>query len=662
MQDILSVGEMRMSDAIAISSIVPGMELMRRAGEGIFRAAEWKPPVAVVCGTGNNAGDGFVTAMMLQEAGIACDIILQEESFTPDGKFWFGCCRAKGVPVRTWAETETLQGYGTVEDCIFGTGFHGKAEGEAARMIRLINESGAYVVSADINSGLNGDNGLAEEAVRSDLTVCIGSWQPGHFLSMAGDLIGEKVCVDIGIPPKGRGMKLFEREDAAALFPPRRHFSHKGDYGTAALIGGSVRYSGAVRLAALADAGIRSGAGIARVCAPRSLCEKMIPEILEATLFPLDEKDGGMVFREETFREALRGCRTAAFGMGAGNTEETRKAVRFLLNTFEGVLILDADGLNALAAMDCAGLAEAKGKVILTPHPGEFSRLSGKTTEKILNNPIPLAEEFARKHRVTVLLKGPATIITDGTRTFLTDRGTPGMAAGGSGDVLSGVLAAVAAQHPVPVEAAAAAAWINGKAGETARSRVGDVSMSAGDTVSAIPQTIREIRGETAFRTVEGLSHVAIRVRDIQKSIRYYTEILGLQEAFRMYREDGSLGTVYLYLAPGQYLELFSDGTRERDAGPDLIGMCHICLMTKDITGSYEAVRSRGGALDSGIKRGKSRCLMFWTHDPDGTQIEVMEMPPESMQAQADRRLAAGDGPADAGSGEQNRPSAQNIQ
>ena len=495
MQDILSVGEMRMSDAIAISSFVPGMELMRRAGEGIFRATNWKPPVAVVCGTGNNAGDGYVTAMMLRDAEIPCELFLQEEKFTPDGKFWFGCCG--GIPVRKWAETDSLRGYGTVMDCIFGTGFHGKAEGEAQRMIRLINESGAYVVSADINSGLNGDNGMAETAVRSDLTVCVGSWQPGHFLNMAGDLIREKVCVDIGIPPKGRGIKLFEGEDAAALFPPRKHFSHKGDYGTIALMGGSLRYSGAIRLAALANAGMRAGAGIVRLCAPETLCEKMIPEILEATLFPLAEENGSMIFREDNFREALQGTRSAAFGMGAGNTKETEKAVSFLLYEYEGTLILDADGLNALAAMDCAGLAEAKGKVILTPHPGEFSRLSGKTMEKIRNNPIPLAEEFARKHGVTLLLKGPATIITDGTKTYLTDRGAPGMATGGSGDVLSGILAATAAVRPdTPAEAAAAAAWINGRAGEIAQVKTGDVSMTAGDTAAALPEVMKEIREE----------------------------------------------------------------------------------------------------------------------------------------------------------------------
>ena len=140
-------------------------------------------------------------------------------------------------------------------------------------------------------------------------------------------------------------------------------------------------------------------------------------------------------------------------------------------------------------------------------------------------------------------------------------------------------------------------------------------------------------------RAVAGLSHAAIRTRRIEDSVRYYTEVLGLREAFRMFREDGTLGTVYLYLAPGQYLELFSDGTREGISGPDVIGICHLCLMTKDIRRSFEAVKAAGGPLDSEIKRGKSMCWMFWTHDPDGTQIEIMEMPPESLQAQADRRF-----------------------
>ena len=140
---------------------------------------------------------------------------------------------------------------------------------------------------------------------------------------------------------------------------------------------------------------------------------------------------------------------------------------------------------------------------------------------------------------------------------------------------------------------------------------------------------------------VTALSHVAIRTRHIHDSIRFYTEVLGLREAFRMNRDDGSLATVYLYLAPGQFLELFSNGTREVDHGSDVIGLCHICLSTPDIHATYRAVQKRGGPLDTAVKTGKSGCLMFWTHDPDGTQIEIMELTPESLQAKANVRLSA---------------------
>ena len=139
--------------------------------------------------------------------------------------------------------------------------------------------------------------------------------------------------------------------------------------------------------------------------------------------------------------------------------------------------------------------------------------------------------------------------------------------------------------------------------------------------------------------TVSGLSHVAIRTHMIMDSVRYYTEVLGLREAFRMFREDGTLAAIYLYIAPGQYLELFADGARQGISGPDVIGMNHLCLMTGDIRKSFETVRNAGGPLDTEIKRGQSQCWMFWTHDPDGTRIEIMEMPPESMQAQADKRM-----------------------
>ena len=491
MQNILTVAEMRGSDADAIAGGTPGRELMRRAGEAIFRAADWKAPVAVVCGTGNNAGDGFVLAELLFDGGYPCRILLQADRWTDDGGYWLDRCRKKSIPVRMWAEVTSLTEYGSVADCIFGTGFHGAAEGEAARMIQLINDSGAYVVSADINSGLNGDSGMAETAVRSDLTVSVGNWKPGHFLNMAKDLMARKVNADIGIPPKGHGIRLAEENDAAALFPPRKHFSHKGVYGYIALIGGSFRYSGAIRLAAMANAAMRAGAGVVRLCAPESLCGRMMPDILEATLFPLSENRGNMVFRREEFQTALQGTRTAAFGMGAGLTEETKRAAAYLLERYEGTLILDADGLNAISEIGTERLRDAAGRVILTPHLGEFARLTGKSVGDILHSPVAAAEEFAFQHQAVVLLKGPGTVVTDGKETWIADRGTPGMATAGSGDVLSGILAATAAACPDRLTAAAAAAaWINGRAGELAAEQVGEVSMTAGNTVQKIAEAI----------------------------------------------------------------------------------------------------------------------------------------------------------------------------
>ena len=496
MKEILTVQGMRKSDAAAIAAGTPGRELMRRAAEGIFRAcAAWQGPAAIVCGTGNNAGDGYALALLLEEAGVACTLLIPEERFTPDGRFYFDRCRERGIPVRRWEETKSLRGFATAVDCIFGTGFRGRPEGEAARMIRLINESGAFVVSADINSGLNGDSGMAELAVRSDLTVSIGSLKPGHFLNMAPDLIGRLTNCDIGIPPAERPIMLTEAEDLKPLFPPRPHFSHKGDWGYLALFGGSLRYSGAIRLAHLAAGAMRAGAGVVRICAPKTLCPLLVPAILESTLFPLSDREGDFLFREEEFAAALRGVKAAAFGMGVGHTAETEKAVRWLLQNASAPLILDADGLNALAAVGCGALREARAPVILTPHPGEFARLSGHSVADIQNAPVQLAEAFAKQYQVRVLLKGTATVVTDGADTRLVARGCPGMATAGSGDVLSGILAALCAAHPEALtDAVSGGAWLAGRAGELAQARYGDVSMLSGDTAAALPEAIREIR------------------------------------------------------------------------------------------------------------------------------------------------------------------------
>ena len=198
----VSVQVMRDSDAWTIANKIPSKELMYRAGEGIFQAVEWQGPVAVVCGSGNNAGDGYVVADLLQSNGVSCTIFLLSEKFSEDGGYYFERCKEHGVPVKLFPEEEcesVFQEYKMILDCILGTGFQGDVRGKAAAAIDAINASGAYVVSADINSGLNGDSGYGTKYVKSDLTVSIGEFKFGHFKGLAKAAMKEKVNIDIGI-------------------------------------------------------------------------------------------------------------------------------------------------------------------------------------------------------------------------------------------------------------------------------------------------------------------------------------------------------------------------------------------------------------------------------------------------------------------------------
>ena len=487
---ILSVDNMRRSDARTIANGIPGRELMVRAGKSVFEQVAWKSPAAVVCGSGNNAGDGYVIAKLLHDAGVECHLILLSEKFSEDGTFYFSLCREAGIPALNWSSDTDLTQYAVIVDCIFGTGFRGTVREPAREAIEAINASGAYVVSVDINSGLNGDSGMAELCVRSDLTAAIGGFKPGHFLNMAKDVMKTKVNCDIGIEPADRTFGLVGAPDLAPLFRPRPNFAHKGTYGYTALIGGSKRYSGAIRLAAIACAAMRSGAGVVKLAVPDTIYHEVAPAVLESTLFPLSCDEDGILFSEKEISELIQGVRTAAFGMGVGTGEGAARTLGYLLDSFTGKLIVDADGLTLLSRMDSSRIRRTSCTLILTPHLKEFSRLTGLSTEEILQDPIRTAETYAKENRVILLLKGPSTIITDGGTTCLTDTGCGGMATAGSGDVLSGILAAVAACAPDPLLGAAAAAWINGRAGELAQSRFGSVSMTAGDTAACVPEVI----------------------------------------------------------------------------------------------------------------------------------------------------------------------------
>ncbi len=489
---LLSNEDMRRSDGAAVKGGTPGRELMLRAAAAIAGEAQKRPPVAFVCGSGNNAGDGYAAALILKSRGVACSVFTLGGNFSADGRYYADRCVEEGLRLNEW-DGSPFEGFGTVVDCIFGSGLRGAPEGIYADAVNAVNASGSYVISADINSGLNGDSGLSDLCVRSDLTVAVGYYRPGHFLGMAKDVMKSRICADIGIGAIGEPMLLFTDADARNMIPRRDNCSHKGTYGYTALIGGSLMYSGAIRLAAMAGAAMRSGAGVVKVAAPRSLCPLLVPHVLESTLFPLSDDGGSAVFSGSEMRTLISGVRTAAFGMGIGVSEQTGKMLKFLLDEFRGTLIIDADGLNLLSAAGPDILDRTGARVILTPHAAEFSRLCGRTVDEVLASPVSLARSFASRHGCVVLLKGPATVVTNGTATYITDAGCPGMATAGSGDVLSGIASAVCSYLDGGITGAVLSAYINGKAGELAQASVGAVSMVASDTVAHIPEVIRAL-------------------------------------------------------------------------------------------------------------------------------------------------------------------------
>ena len=496
MTEAVSVSLMRKSDENTIESEIPSKELMYRAGEGIVDSVKWHGKILIACGTGNNAGDGYVVASILKSKGACVELMLLAERFSPDGKYYFDRCLSQNVPWSVY-NLQKLDGYDIIVDCIFGTGYKGEVDGSARDLIKAINESGAYVVSADINSGLNGDSGLGNLCVNSDLTVSIGSFKSGHFLGRAKDVIGRAVNVDIGIRLIDKPYYLLGSCDVQPLLSPRLNFSHKGSYGYVTLIGGSLEYSGAVKLASLSASAMRAGAGVVRLAVPKSLCRSIMPHILESTLFPLDEDDGAVKFDENKIQGALNNAKSVAIGMGLGVRGDNERIIEYVLKNYRIPVIIDADGLNTLSKMDCGLIKDSQCTVVLTPHMKEFERLIGVPISQIQENPIEYAKEYAKKTGVILLLKGQTTIITDGDTVLLSNTGCAGMATAGSGDVLSGIVAALCASRENILMAVAAGAYINGLAGEMAQAEYGDISMVASDTASYIPRAIKKIKEPT---------------------------------------------------------------------------------------------------------------------------------------------------------------------
>lgn len=490
MKIVTSVETMRYSDAETIRGGVNSKELMYRAGEGLFRAYPWQGKTAIVCGSGNNAGDGYVLALLLQKHGIDCTLFLLSDRFSADGAYYYEQCKQAGIPSVNYTASVDFSQYREIVDCILGTGFSGDVKGIYADVIKKINASDCHVVSADINSGLDGENGQGALAVQSDLTVSFGFYQYGHFLGFAKDLMKEKTNVDIGINLHGEHASLVEADDFADILKPRRQASHKGSYGYVALMGGCREYSGAAKLANMSCAALRSGCGVATLAVPNAIADSVAPYLLESTLAPMPDQNGRMIADLDAIDRLLSKKSALGIGMGWGQSDAYASILTHILKNHELSLVIDADGLNTLAKMDQTALKNTKCHVLLTPHLMEFSRLSGYGIKEIEADPIGLAKQYAAEKHVNLLLKGACTVVTDGNEVLLVDRGCAGMATAGSGDVLSGILTGLVGYNTLTPKVAACGAYIAGLAGELAEQAENAISMVASDTVRHISKAI----------------------------------------------------------------------------------------------------------------------------------------------------------------------------
>lgn len=285
-----------------------------------------------------------------------------------------------------------------------------------------------------------------------------------------------------------------ELNDIKEKFKNRESNTNKGDYGYVGIMGGSIEYSGAVKLANMSTCSLKSGAGVVRLIVPKSITKSIMPYLLEQTIFQIDDENGKMRFETRQIDSALNKLKAIAIGMGWNRSIEYEKILKYILLNYNIPVVIDADGLNTLSNMNLDILKSTRCKVILTPHLKEFERLSKKSIEEIKGSSINLAKEFAKKYNVILLLKGPTTIITDGKEVYLVKRGCPGMATAGSGDVLSGILVGLLGYNDADLLTVATGAYLNGISGEIAEKKYTDISQMAHDTIESIPDAIKYIR------------------------------------------------------------------------------------------------------------------------------------------------------------------------
>jgi hydroxyethylthiazole kinase-like uncharacterized protein yjeF len=478
-------------------------ELMERAGLAVARAASqlaggaYGRRALVICGKGNNGGDGLVAARHLSRWGMGVDVLLLTDpvSFGEPVSWKLQDLARSGIAPHAYSPARLGRALARADvaiDAIFGTGFRGEPEGDHLEAIRTLNESPAPLVAVDVPSGVEGDTGAVRGvAVLADVTVTFGAPKVGDVLLPGGSHAGWLEIADIGFPADllRSDLTLTEPSDVGAWIPLRAADAHKRSTGVVLIVGGSIRMTGAPLL--VAEGALRAGAGLVTVAVPEPILPAVQAGSLEPTFLGLPATDSGSISEEawEVIAPELERFDAVAVGPGMSTEPEAAALARRLVVESDIPVVVDADALNAFEGR-ASELAGRRNPGVITPHEGEFARLFGMPTSEVLEDRVGLARKAAAETAGSVLLKGPLTVVAHPEgQVRVNPTGGPSLATGGTGDVLAGAVAALLARGVAPVDAASAAAYVHGLAGEMAASSTGE-GTTASDVASLLPEAI----------------------------------------------------------------------------------------------------------------------------------------------------------------------------
>ena len=493
-------------DSYAINTLgIPAEELMGRSGKAIAKAvreyASDGKNILILAGKGNNGGDGYAAACLLQnEYSVKVIDLFSAGQKTAEGKHYLEKHLSQGGKIISGDDREdinaSIESADVIIDAIFGTGFLGSPPQSLAPIANAVNSSPAIKIAADVPLGINADDGSVNSIfIKADATVALSYMKPGLLSYPAKDFCGKIIHDTIGLPEEKIEKAipftnfLFDFQEAKAALPERAENTSKGSFGKLLLITGSREYPGAGLLAL--ESALRGGAGYVTQVIEKELFDTYLLKFPEALYQPNLINDGDYDVEKICALSAKNSA--TLIGSGSPQGKSLASLTEALIETEGSPLVIDASAINSLAQHSSPEiLKKAKRPIILSPHPLEFSRISGLSVEEIQANRIASARKFAREFGIILLLKGAATIVTDGDRLYINSSGSSALAKAGSGDVLAGLLSSILAYHKCPLEATALAAYIHGAAGDS----LADLSSTFSVTPSDLPAEIAKALGK----------------------------------------------------------------------------------------------------------------------------------------------------------------------